>query len=91
VWPARLRPSVSLGWSVAWQGPSGRIPEHGTGFREVSMQHPSAPLRPFPPRSFSLWHEDNEPHSGWHAYCSIYVSIWERRFQERTRTRREMP
>jgi hypothetical protein len=55
------------------------------------MQHPSAPLRPFPPRSFGLWHEDNEPHSGWHAYCPIYVSIWERRFQERTRTRREMP
>jgi hypothetical protein len=40
---AHLRPSVWLGWSVAWPGPSGRIPEHGTGFREVSMQYPSAP------------------------------------------------
>jgi hypothetical protein len=36
---ARLRPSVWLGWGVASQGAFGRIPEHGTGFREVSMQH----------------------------------------------------
>ncbi len=38
---ARLRPSVWLGWGVASQGSFGRIPEHGTGFREVSMEHPS--------------------------------------------------
>jgi hypothetical protein len=36
---ARLRPSVWLGWGVASQGAFGQIPEHGTGFREVSMQH----------------------------------------------------
>jgi hypothetical protein len=38
---ARLRPSVWLGWGVASQGAFGRIPEHGPGFREVSMAHPS--------------------------------------------------
>jgi hypothetical protein len=38
---ARLRPSVWLGWGVALQGSYGRITEHGTGFKEVSMEHPS--------------------------------------------------
>jgi hypothetical protein len=40
---ARLRPSVWLGWGVASPGPSGRMTAHGTGFREVSLEHPSDP------------------------------------------------
>jgi hypothetical protein len=43
VWQQRPWPSVSLGWGVASQGSSSRLPEHRTGLKEVSLEHPSDP------------------------------------------------